>query len=71
MPFSECLFDGSQQIVIGFERRQFRIVFLDLFGAAEQESCLACLDHCQIVVAVAAGNRFIANGLECLNGGQL
>ena len=47
------------------------MVFLNLFGAPEEKAFFTCLNHCEVVVAVTAGNRIIANGLQCLYGGVL
>ena len=32
------------------------MVFLNLFGAPEEEACFTCLNHCEVVVAVTAGD---------------
>ena len=47
------------------------MVRLDLLRALEQETRLAGLDHTQIVIAVAAGDGLVSNGLQCLDRGQL
>ena len=47
------------------------MVGLDLLRALEEEARLAGLDHPQVIVAVAAGNGLIADGLKGLHRGQL
>lgn len=56
--------DGSQQIVVLVVSRQLWIFRFDGVGALEQESGFACLDHADIVVAVAAGDGFKSAGLQ-------
>ena len=58
------LFDRAEQLVIGLIRRNVGIVLFDLFGALEQKARLARLDHAEVVVAVAGGDRLEADGLH-------
>ena len=61
------LFDRLKELIIRLERCDFRMIFLDLLRAAEQESRLARLYHSEIIVAVPAGDRLKADGLKCLH----
>ena len=47
------------QFVIFFVCRDLRIICLDLVCTAEEKSCLACLDHTQVIVGITA-----CNGIE-------
>ena len=64
-----CLHNCVIQLVISFVSRNLRIFSLDRVGALEQESCLTCLDHTQIVVAVSTGNGVVADGLQGFHSG--
>ena len=44
---------------------------LDSVGRAEKEARLACLDHSEIVEAVAARDGFVTDGLQSADGGVL
>ena len=60
-----CL-DSFEQIVVFVVSRKLRILRLDSVCALEQEACLACLDHADIIVAVAACDSFEADRLQSL-----
>ena len=65
------LLDGSHEFIVGLVCGEVRVVSLDIVRALEQEACLACTDHSEIVVAVAACDGLETNGLERLNCCQL
>lgn len=60
----QFLFDCGEELVVGFEGGDGWVVGFDLVGALEEEACLACLYHAQVVVAVAGCDCLVANGLE-------
>lgn len=57
----QCKFDGSQQLVEILVSGDLGVISLDLFGAAEQKACLACLDHAEVIEAIAGGDGLKAN----------
>ncbi len=59
-------FNCMVKVVICLICRDFRIFGFDGICALEQESCLACLDHAEVVVAVTAGDGVISDRLPAL-----
>ena len=57
----QFLFDCVKKLVVGFEGRDCGVVGFDLVGAFEEEACLACLYHAQVVVAVAGCDCLVAD----------
>ena len=57
----QFLFDCVQELVVGFEGGDGWVVGFDLVGALEEEACLACLYHAQVVVAVAGCDCLVAD----------
>ena len=56
--------DRIIQLIVSFICRNLRILRFDGIGDLEQEACFACLNHAKVVVAVAAGDGVIADGLQ-------
>ena len=56
-----CGSDCVQELVVGFEGGDGWVVGFDLVGALEEEACLACLYHAQVVVAVAGCDCLVAD----------
>ena len=61
-------FNCIVEFVICLICRDFRIFGFDGICALEQESCLACLDHAEVVVAVTAGDGVISDRLQSFDG---
>ena len=57
----QLFFDCVQELVVGFEGGDGWVVGFDLVGALEEEACLACLYHAQVVVAVAGCDCLVAD----------
>ena len=58
--FPDCII----QLIISLVCRDFRVFGFDGVGALEEEACFACLDHAEVVVAVAAGDGVVADRLQ-------
>ena len=58
---SECRLYSGEQVGVLVKRGQLGMCSLDGVGGTEKESRLACLDHAEIVEAVAACNSLIAD----------
>ena len=56
-----CRLDCREKFLIALERRELRICLFDFFCTAEQETCLARLNHTEVVVAVTACNGLVAD----------
>ncbi len=68
--FLHFLFDCSKQLLIRLIRRNLRIVGFDFIGRAEQEACLAW-NHAEIIIGIAACDRFESDRLQCFDRGEL
>ena len=65
--YSKCVYYGIIKVVVLLVCAEVWVVLFDLLGAFEEEACLACVYHSEVVIAVACGNGFKANGLKRLN----
>ena len=67
----QARFDEREQLVVGVARGDVGVIRFDAVGCAEQEACLARLDHREIVEAVAGGDGLKTAALQRADSGQL
>ncbi len=69
--FSISFLIAPSKLLIRLIRRNLRIVGFDFIGRAEQEACLTCLNHAEIIIGIAACDRFESDRLQCFDRGEL